>query len=106
MKSSIMGSRLVETESTGKELTGTDTVLTVMGVAYMPDKYQAIELTVGSKVDVRNHYLGSWTRGFEIADITDNGYTIRRISDKSILPGEFTADDIRPTVHKQGLWWY
>ena len=39
----------------------------------------------GTKVDVRNRFQGTWVRGFEIAEVTDEGYRIRRMSDGSVL---------------------
>ena len=47
-----------------------------------------------------------WARGFEVAEALDgNGYRLRRISDGSVLPAEFAADDVRAERKKQGLWW-
>ena len=42
-------------------------------------------LAPGTKVDVRNRFQGTWVRGFEIAEVTGEGYRIRRMSDGSVL---------------------
>ena len=51
---------------------------------------------VGAPVDVRNRFVGSWSRGFEIAARVEAGYLIRRISDQSILPDVLAFDEVRP----------
>ena len=61
----------------------------------------------GSRVEVRNRFTGSWSRGFEVAGTVDGGYRIRRLSDGSVLPTAFPPEDIRPRPPKKaGLWWY
>ena len=49
---------------------------------------------------------GTWVRGFEIAEITDDGYRIRRMSDGSILGELFSRDDVRRERTRQGFWWH
>jgi hypothetical protein len=63
-------------------------------------------LAVGTAVDVRNRYQGTWVRGFEVAESTDEGYRLRRLSDGSILPEWFSRDDIRRQRSRQGYWWH
>jgi hypothetical protein len=63
-------------------------------------------LAPGTKVDVRNRYQGTWVRGFEVADVTDTGYRIRRLSDGSVLPELFIRDDVRRERKRQGFWWH
>jgi hypothetical protein len=63
-------------------------------------------LVSGTKVDVRNRYQGTWVRGFEVADVTDTGYRIRRLSDGSVLPELFSRDDVRRERKRQGFWWH
>ena len=48
-----------------------------------------------TRVEVRNSFDGSWSHGFEVAEITNDGYRIRRSSDGSVLPGEFLGADVR-----------
>ena len=63
-------------------------------------------LTPGTKVDVRNRYQGTWVRGFEVAEVTADGYRIRRLSDGSILGDLFSRDDVRRERKRQGFWWH
>jgi hypothetical protein len=63
-------------------------------------------LTPGTKVDVRNRYQGTWVRGFEVAEATEDGYRIRRLSDGSILGDFFSRDDVRRERKRQGFWWH
>ena len=63
-------------------------------------------LPPGTKVDVRNRYQGTWVRGFEVADVTETGYRIRRLSDGSILPELFIREDVRRERKRQGFWWH
>ncbi|HEX4125965.1 MAG TPA: hypothetical protein VHX67_00150 [Acidimicrobiales bacterium] len=60
----------------------------------------------GTKVDVRNRFQGTWVRGFEIAEVTDEGYRIRRMSDGSVLSELFSRDDLRRERTRQGFWWH
>ncbi len=57
-------------------------------------------------MDVRNRYQGTWVRGFEVAEVTDDGYRIRRLSDGSILGELFSRDDVRRERKRQGFWWH
>ena len=63
-------------------------------------------LSLGTKVDVRNRYQGTWVRGFEIAEITEDGYRIRRLSDGTTLDDLFPRDDVRRERRRQGFWWH
>lgn len=67
-----------------------------------------VESTIapGSRVEVRRRFDSSWARGFEVAEVVDEGYRIRRRSDGSVLPAEFSAEEVRPERKRQGLWWY
>jgi hypothetical protein len=64
------------------------------------------QLGPGTKVDVRNRYQGTWVRGFEIAEVKEHGYRIRRLSDGSILGDLFSRDDVRRERKRQGFWWH
>jgi hypothetical protein len=70
------------------------------------DVSQRSPLTVGTKVDVRNRYQGTWVRGFEVAEVTEDGYRIRRLSDGSTLGELFVRDDVRRERTRQGFWWH
>jgi hypothetical protein len=54
-----------------------------------------IALAVGTAVDVKNRFVGSWSSGFEIAGHVEDGYLIRRLSDRSILPDALSLDEVR-----------
>jgi hypothetical protein len=64
-------------------------------------------LVAGTPVDVRSRYVGSWSRGFEVAEIVGESYRVRRLSDGRVLPAEFSCDDVRVRRPKNpGLWWH
>ena len=64
-------------------------------------------LSPGSHVEVRNRFTGTWSRGFDLVEIVDVGYRVRRLSDGSVLPTVFPPEDVRPRPPKKaGLWWY
>jgi len=63
-------------------------------------------LDPGTKVEVRSRFDQSWARGFEVADHTEYGYRIKRLSDGIVLPTEFSDDDVRQEKHRRNLWWY
>jgi hypothetical protein len=52
-------------------------------------------LPVGTTVEVRNKFCSAWSRGFEVAETTGVGYTLRRQSDSYVLPAEFVATEVR-----------
>lgn len=60
----------------------------------------------GTRVEVRRRFDQRWARGFEIAEVLDSGYRIRRLSDDSVLPEVFSVDDVRREHRREGLWWY
>jgi hypothetical protein len=70
------------------------------------DVSQRTPLTPGTKVDVRNRYQGTWVRGFEVAEVTEDGYRIRRLSDGSTLGELFERNDVRRERKRQGFWWH
>ena len=55
-------------------------------------------LPSGVRVEVRNHFDGSWCGGFEVDALRHDGYSLRRLSDRSVLPRVFTPCDIRLDV--------
>jgi hypothetical protein len=54
---------------------------------------------VGDHVEVRNHFDGTWSRGFEVTDILPamgaHRYRIRRVSDGAVLPRLFAEEVVR-----------
>jgi hypothetical protein len=53
-------------------------------------------LHVGDPVEVHTKYNDSWVTGFEIAEVVDGGYRVRRTSDGDLLPNVTGEDDVRP----------
>ena len=53
-------------------------------------------LQVGEQVEVHTRYNDSWVGGFEIAEVVDGGYRVRRTSDGSLLPNLTGEADLRP----------
>ena len=56
-------------------------------------------------IEVRNRFDGSWSHGFEVVEAIDEPagprFRLRRLSDGTLLPDLFAADDIiahRPEV--------
>jgi len=47
------------------------------------------------QVEVRSRYDGQWTAGFQVAERTEQGYRLRRLSDDTVLPVEFSPDEVR-----------
>jgi hypothetical protein len=64
------------------------------------------QLPPGTRVEVRSRFDGHWAHGFEVADLVDGAYRLRRLSDGSILPAQFDGDDVRKERKRQGFWWY
>jgi hypothetical protein len=62
----------------------------------------------GTHVEVRSRFEARWSRGFEIEERVDDHdpprYRVRRRSDGSILPVDFSAEDLREE-HRRGTWW-
>lgn len=63
-------------------------------------------LQVGDKVEVRRRFDAQWARGFEIVEVTDDGYRVKRMSDGEILPATFSADDVREARKRANDFWW
>jgi len=50
----------------------------------------------GQPVEVHTTFDDSWSPGFEIAEIMPEGFRVRRMSDRSLLPGVTSSSDVRP----------
>jgi len=50
---------------------------------------------VGTKVTVRNRYLGTWCEGFEVVSLEAHGYRIKRDSDGALITQLIAIDDVR-----------
>ena len=62
-------------------------------------------MRVGTRVEVRSTFDGSWLRGFEVVAVDDQGYELRRLSDGEVLPTRFPADDVRKERRRE-MWWF
>jgi cold shock CspA family protein len=52
---------------------------------------------VASRVEVRTRYLqGQWAGGYEVAQVVESGYRLRRSGAVDTLPGIFVPPDVRP----------
>ena len=52
------------------------------------------QLTVGRTACVWNHFLGRWTGGFAVAEVLENGYRLRRLSDDYVFGHVFRIDEV------------
>jgi hypothetical protein len=55
-------------------------------------------LQVGERVEVHTRYNDAWVGGFEIAEVVEGGYRVRRTSDGSLLPNLTGEADLRPAL--------
>jgi hypothetical protein len=60
----------------------------------MPD----MTVRPGERVEVCSRFRRVWVSGFEVVDVLDEGYRLRRLSDRWILPALFPSDEVRPTA--------
>lgn len=60
-------------------------------------------LPVGSKVEVRTGFDGSWAGGFEVAGHDGDEYLLRRRSDDVQLPAAVAASQVRR--ERKSMWW-
>jgi hypothetical protein len=60
-------------------------------------------LTPGRRIEVRSRFERSWSRGFEVAEVTSDGYRVRRLSDATVLPVVFDRTDVR-RERARGVW--
>ena len=51
--------------------------------------------SLGTAIEVRDHFCATWCPGFEIAGSTDCGYLVRRVADRYVLPLTFAAHEVR-----------
>jgi len=72
----------------------------------MPAEATGELMEPGTRIDVRSRFDARWSHGFEVAEVCADGYRIRRLSDGTVLPTEFTANEVRPERRKRGTWWY
>ena len=62
----------------------------------------------GTRVEVRSRFDDRWSRGFEVAEVVEEGdssrYKLKRRSDGSVLPALFVDDELREEK-KRSMWW-
>lgn len=63
------------------------------------------ELAPGTRVEVRRKFDSKWAHGFEVAEATEEGYRVRRLSDGELIPVPIPEDDLRKEK-KRSTWWY
>lgn len=51
--------------------------------------------SLGTAIEVRDHFCATWCSGFEIAGWTERGYLVRRIADHYVLPLPFPELEVR-----------
>jgi hypothetical protein len=51
-------------------------------------------LAVGTPVYVRNRFIGHWSVGFEVVEVVEDGYRLRRQSDGQLFPDVFQFRDV------------
>jgi hypothetical protein len=56
------------------------------------------DVMTGTQVEVKARFDGTWSKGFQIAEIEDEGYRIRRMTDGSVLPTVFNRNEVRRDV--------
>jgi hypothetical protein len=60
-----------------------------------PSESERAAMAPGARVEVFSSFTASWVRGFEIASIFNDGYRVRRLSDRSVLPKTFVIGELR-----------
>jgi len=63
-----------------------------------------VRMHVGDSVEVHTKFNDSWTTGFVIAQVTDDGYRVAHKSDGTMLPGFTSETDVRITRTPRPLW--
>ncbi len=53
------------------------------------------EFSPGTAIEVQRRFDHGWARGFSVERIDEDGYTVRRESDGSVLPVTFPAAEVR-----------
>ena len=61
-------------------------------------------MKIGDPVEVHSSFEDTWSTGFEIADVVDGGFSLRRISDGRILPSPTDPRDVRPASTFGTTW--
>jgi len=57
--------------------------------------FQSTPFVPGTRVQVANRFTAHWCGGFEVADVVDGSYRLRRRSDGIVLPATFPSEQLR-----------
>ena len=60
-------------------------------------------LRIGDLVELHVSYNDTWSRGFAVAEVVPGGYRVRRLEDRSLLPGVTSPEDLRTPPAPWGL---
>ena len=63
-------------------------------------------LKAGDRVEVRRRFDAQWARGFEIVEVADGGYRVKRTSDGEELPVVFATEDVREARKRANDFWW
>ena len=58
----------------------------------------ARHLRRGALIEVRCRFNGTWSRGFIVDQVDDDGVFVRRLTDGALLPVAFEVTDIRSAI--------
>jgi hypothetical protein len=61
----------------------------------MPEQPGHPHWATGTPVLVRNRFDGAWVAGFELTDVKEQQYQVRRRSDHVVLPARFDESEVR-----------
>lgn len=56
---------------------------------------EGAHMEIGERVEVYSAFEQTWTDGFEIADVRDEGYVVRRRFDGFVFPHPTSPTDLR-----------
>ena len=73
--------------------------------AQTTDEASGTGLDVGTTVYVRSRFLGTWSSGFEVAEVLTDGYRIRRTSDGHDFPDVFAFEDVLRERRQDPMRW-
>lgn len=71
------------------------TTLHSAGDAHVPAASVIQHVNPGTSVEVLSNYSGRWVPGFNVIEVAEMGYRLRRRSDHSELPVWFHPDEVR-----------
>lgn len=55
-------------------------------------------------MEVRDAYQGHWNRGFVVESLGEAGYSVRRVSDDSVLSRPLPRTAVR-RERRNSMWW-